>query len=195
MTCIVGIVKGNKVIIGGDRQGTDGWLGKVNRVDKKVFRKGEFIFGFTTSYRMGQLIQYKLVIPPLKEKQDIMEYMVAVFAESIRSVLKDGGFMEVNKSVESGGTFLIGFRGRLFKIESDFQVGEPFNGFYSCGCGQDLALGAMQTAIDLGIENPNRILHLGLVAAHCFSAGVGSEFDFVEIGGEDLRKDSNDEAD
>ena len=34
---------------------------------KKVFHNGEFIMGFTDSFRMGQLLQYKLQIPPQHE--------------------------------------------------------------------------------------------------------------------------------
>lgn len=180
MTCIVGIVDGKKVIIGADRQGTGGYQ-KVNRIDKKVFKKGEFVIGFTTSYRMGQLIQYKFNPPSLTEKQDLMEYMVSDFVEGIRRTLKDGGFTKIDQNEEIGGTFLVGFRGRLFQVESDFQVGESIDKFDSVGCGDRFALGAMKTSVDAGETDPKKILLNGLEAAHYFSAGVGGEFDFVEV--------------
>lgn len=55
MTCIVGLVENNKVYIGGDSAGVAG-LSLMKRADEKVFKKDEFIFGFTSSFRMGQLI-------------------------------------------------------------------------------------------------------------------------------------------
>jgi len=180
MTCIVGIVNGSNVIIGGDRRGVGSDFSKDERIDKKVFKKGEFVFGFTSSYRMGQLIRYKLSLPTILEGQDVMEYMVVNVVDSIRKVLNDGGYTEVKNNVEQGGHLLVGFRGRLFHIQSDFQVSESITKYDSTGCGEYYALGAMKTLIDLGYSDPINILESGLKAAHYFSAGVGGDFDFVE---------------
>ncbi|MGB7594580.1 MAG: hypothetical protein WBL80_03340 [Erysipelotrichaceae bacterium] len=181
MTCIVGIVKGNKVIIGADKLGvfSDSYQ-KINLADKKIFKRGEFIFGVCGSPRMAQLIQYKLDIPPLSEKQDVTNYMVSNFVENVRTTFKNGGFAEIEKNVESGGTFMVGFRGRLFVVYGDFQICESTEPYTSIGCGQRFALGAMKTAIDSGETEPMLILRKGLESAHYFSAGVGGEFDFVE---------------
>ena len=181
MTCIVGIVNGSNVIIGGDRQGLNSnSLYKSERIDNKVFKKGEFVFGFTTSYRFGQLVRYKLSIPSITEGQDVMEYMVVSVVDAIRRVLKDGGYIEVQNNVEWGGNILVGFRGRLFQIHSDFQVSEPKTRYDSVGSGREFALGAIKTLIDLGYSDPINILESGLKAAHYFNAGVGGDFDFVE---------------
>jgi hypothetical protein len=59
VTCIVGFTDGNEVSIGGDSAGVGGWDLTV-RADEKVFVLGEFVFGCTTSFRMGQLLRYKL---------------------------------------------------------------------------------------------------------------------------------------
>ncbi|XVV11230.1 hypothetical protein ACQP2X_41330 [Actinoplanes sp. CA-131856] len=59
MTCIVGITDGTTVTIGGDSAGSDGWHVAV-RSDSKVFQVGPYLMGFTTSYRMGQLLRYSL---------------------------------------------------------------------------------------------------------------------------------------
>lgn len=179
MTCIVGIVNGQKVIIGGDRQGSAGYA-KTNRIDKKVFKRGEFVFGFTSSYRMGQLIQYKMSIPKFSEGQDLMEYMVCDFVENLRSTLKGGGFTAIENNEEIGGHFLVGVRGRLFHIQGDFQVSESDDKFDSVGSGEDNALGSMKTAIDYGETDPYKILKSGLDSAHYFNAGVGGEFDYVD---------------
>lgn len=180
MTCIVGIVNGSNVIIGGDRQGLNSnSLYKSERIDNKVFKKGEFVFGFTTSYRFGQLVRYKLSIPSITEGQDVMEYMVVSVVDAIRRVLKDGGYIEVQNNVEWGWNILVGFRGRLFQIHSDFQVSEPKTRYDSVGSGREFALGAMKQSIETK-TSPLDILKDGLNTAHFFNAGVGGEFDFVE---------------
>jgi ATP-dependent protease HslVU (ClpYQ) peptidase subunit len=62
MTCIVGMVENGKVYIGGDSAGVSGFDYHI-REDQKVFQNGDMIFGFTSSFRMGQLLQYSLKIP------------------------------------------------------------------------------------------------------------------------------------
>lgn len=57
MTCIVGLVDGDRVILGGDSAGIAGWHLQL-RADEKVFRNGPYAIGFTTSFRMGQILRY-----------------------------------------------------------------------------------------------------------------------------------------
>jgi len=44
----------------------------------------------------------------------------------------------MDKGQEAGGTFLVGYRGRLFRVDSDYQVGESVNNYCAVGCGADL---------------------------------------------------------
>jgi hypothetical protein len=55
MTCIVGLRQGGKVFIGGDSAGISGWDVTV-RADPKVFLSGPYAMGFTSSFRLGQLL-------------------------------------------------------------------------------------------------------------------------------------------
>jgi len=175
MTCIVGLVKDGEVFIGGDSAGVGG-LSLAKRQDKKVFKNGEFIFGFTSSFRMGQLLRYSLTPPKNLEEKDVYQFMVVEFVNAIRECLKNGGFARKDNETESGGTFLVGYKGRLFKIMDDYQVGEVFDNFTACGCGEDIALGSMFSSKSLGEEE--RIL-LALKAASNYSAGVAEPF-YVE---------------
>ena len=52
MTCIVGLIDGRRVWMGGDSAGVSG-LDITVRADAKVFRNGDFLIGFTSSFRMG----------------------------------------------------------------------------------------------------------------------------------------------
>lgn len=173
MTCIVGRVHDGKVTLGADSIGAGGYDYTI-RKDKKLFRLGEFVIGCTTSYRMIQLIQYEMHPPAIPDDMDLHEYMVVHFIKELRRVLKDGGFAEIDQGVEKGGQFLVGIRDRLFRIDSDFQVGEGVYGLFSVGCGQNYALGAMLAGADL---------EKALQVAESCSCGVKGPFHFLTTEG------------
>jgi hypothetical protein len=61
--------------------------------------------------------------------------MSTEFVDAVRKVLKDGGFAKKDSEQEEGGVFLIGVSGRLFRLESDYQVGWTTDGYDACGFG------------------------------------------------------------
>ena len=142
MTCIVGIVHEGRVWIGGDSAGVAGHS-LTRRRDEKVFVNGDFIMGFTNSFRMGQILAYTFTPPRFHPDEDVYAFMVTDFINSVRDCFKQGGYAEKYNEAERGGTFLVGFHGRLFYIDSDYQVGESLAGFDACGSGADIALGAL----------------------------------------------------
>lgn len=176
MTCIVGIAHKGSVFIGGDSAGVSG-LDVDRRKDRKVFRNGDFIFGFTSSFRMGQLLNYALE-PPEYDETNEMKFMTTTFINAIRECLKEGGFAKREKEVEEGGTFLVGFRGKLYTVYDDYQVAENLNGIASVGCGESYAKGSLFTTANMKKPPKERIL-LALKAAEEFSGGVSSPF-FIE---------------
>lgn len=177
MTCIVGYKDNGKVYIGGDSAGVGGYDIQT-RLDKKVFVNGEFVMGFTTSFRMGQLLHYKLKVPERFPSMDVMEYMVTIFIDAVRQCLKDGGYAHKEAEVEQGGVFLVGYQGRLFRIDNDYQVGEVLEGYDSCGCGEAYALGALAALSKSDLEVEYAII-VALETAAKFSAGVRGPFNIV----------------
>jgi hypothetical protein len=176
MTCIVGLVEGGRVHLGGDSQGTGGYSKSV-RLDPKVFKRGKFVIGFTSSFRMGQVLQHKLNVPDQPEGVDDHEFMVTTFVDSVRSCFKDSGYARKEHEVEEGGTFLVGYKGKLYEIQSDYQVAIYAETYTAIGCGDDIAKGAM-FAQDPNV-NPLHRIQIALEAASRFSAGVGAPFNFV----------------
>jgi ATP-dependent protease HslVU (ClpYQ) peptidase subunit len=176
MTCIVGLVHNNKVYIGGDSAGVGG-LSLDVRSDEKVFIKGEFVMGFTSSFRMGQLLRYKLQIPYHKPDIDNYEYMVTEFVEAVRQCLKDCGYVRSYNGEEYAGTFLVGYRGELFVVENDYQVGKLAMNFHAVGCGEDIAKGSLYSTKNIN-KPEDRILE-ALAASEQFSAGVRGPFKIV----------------
>lgn len=178
MTCIVGLVENNNIYIGGDSAGVAGYS-LQKRADEKVFKKDEFVFGFTSSFRMGQLIRYKLSIPKIEEGQDIDDYIYTKFIDAVIKCFKDNEFATINNNNVRGGCFLFGFRGRLYEVDSDFQIGKQYANFAAVGCGQDLALGCMYGISENKNTNSKDKITKALEAAENYSAGVRAPFHIV----------------
>jgi ATP-dependent protease HslVU (ClpYQ) peptidase subunit len=185
MTCIVGLVHDGEVYIGGDSAGVSGYDLTV-RADAKVFRREgpdgtPWVFGFTSSFRMGQLIKYAMVLPLVPDDADLFGLMVRVFIPKLRECLREGGWLTKDKEHETGGFFLVGVKGHLFKVESDFQVAEGLGDFLAAGCGEAYALGSLyREFVPLRAERkPVTELRLALEAAEHFSAGVRRPFTIV----------------
>lgn len=173
MTCIVGLEDKGNVYIGGDSAGVSG-LSIAIRADEKVFTNGPFLMGFTSSFRMGQLLRYKLTIPKQTHDQDDYEYMVTDFIDAIRKCFADNGFGTMaDKSSNKGGTFLVGYNGTLYVIYDDFQVGADACGYNSVGCGSDIAVGSLHSTAG---KNPETRVKMALEAATFHSAGVAAPF-------------------
>lgn len=168
--------------MGGDSVGVDKEkLNADDRVDEKVFIKGNMILGFTSSFRMGQLLHYKLKIPKHTGGVPVYKYMATHFVDAVRACLKKGGFAEKENETESGGQFLVGYTGRIFNIYADYQVGERRDGFDACGCGEDYALGSLySTPPALG---PKARVEQALKAAERFSSGVRGPFTILSLPG------------
>jgi hypothetical protein len=154
MTCIVGLESGGNVYIGADSAATSG-LALCVRADTKVFRNGPFLIGFTTSFRMGQLLQFKLHPPDHPAGMSTFEFLVTLFVDRVRSCLRTGGFAKRKEEQEFAGSFLLGYRGSLYSLDSDYQVARAADGICAVGCGAHIALGALHALNYIAPLNPN----------------------------------------
>lgn len=181
MTAIAGIVHDGHVYLGGDSAGVEryGYSLAVRR-DPKVFRNGELVMGFTTSFRMGDLLRYAFTPPRIHPDDDLDKWMRTTFVNEVRRCLKEGGWAGTKDGQETSGTFLVGVRGRLFEVEGDYQVGEASEGFNAVGCGAPIALGALYAT---EVADPCDRLIVALGAAERFSAGVRGPFTTVSTKG------------
>jgi hypothetical protein len=183
MTCVVGLKHNGKVSIGADSLGSNTLMQKTVRLDEKVFKNGEMLFGFTNSFRMGQILRYSFILPDRIEGLSDMEYLVAHFVPSLIECYEVNGFLKKGEGLEySGGQFLLGYRGNLYNIDEDFQVGIPAIDYDALGCGGDIALGSLHTTgkLDKTITPAKRIT-LALEASTEHSAGVAPPFNILTI--------------
>lgn len=182
MTCIVGYIdkENRKIIMGGDSAGVAG-LDVQIRKDPKVFKNGPMIIGYTSSFRMGQLLRFKLVVPE-NFRDDVYEYMCTDFIDAVRTCLKENGYTTIKDNTEEVGTFLVGYKGRLFKIENDLQVAEVIDNYDACGCGQSYALGALKIMGNClcVFDSAHKIVELALMVATDYSGGVRPPYTILE---------------
>lgn len=170
MTCIVGFIENENVWIGGDSLGSGG-LSCSTRSDEKVFLNGEMVFGFTSSYRMGQVLRYKLNPPEQSQYKSDYEYMVTDFMDSVGNVLADANFATIENNVITIGSFLVGYNGKLYHIEDDLQVAISNKKYNACGAGEDIALGALYALNNIDMSPRERITK-ALEAATEYCAAV-----------------------
>jgi ATP-dependent protease HslVU (ClpYQ) peptidase subunit len=182
MTCIVGLVHNGITYIGGDSLGSNGYS-KTVRLDKKVFKLKDSenaILGYTSSFRMGQLLMYAKGLIDSRDEPNIdHEYLVTKFIPNVIRLFEDGE--------KTGGHFLLGYKDKLYKIESVYQVGEPIKQYDACGSGEYFALGSLYTTEGLGLTPEERI-HTALLAASEFGEGVQSPFYILNTSDNEITK-------
>ncbi len=153
MTCIVGIRHDKGVVLAGDSVGVDDGGGADMRRDPKTFAINRHVaIGYTSSFRMGQLLRYNLALPAIvdaigeKRTEDAFQWAVQEFIPACRQTFKEGGYLKENGR-EEGGCFLLAVRDRLFEVHSDFQVAEPDPQYVATGSGEPYALGALHALV------------------------------------------------
>lgn len=178
MTCIVGLVDTNgHVIIGGDSAGVGG-LDISIRTDPKVFQNGPFLMGMCGSFRMGQLLHHTFRPPVHPKGMDDYKFMVTLVMDAVRKCFKEGGYASIYMAQEIGGCFLMAYNSKLYRIDNDYQVGIPTEGYSAVGCGDQIAHGAMFATSGKGGEERIKV---ALQAAAHFSAGVRGPFILMDM--------------
>lgn len=181
MTCIVGIEAKDRVYIGADSAGVSGDICQ-EIASPKVFRKGQMVIGHTHSFRLGQALRYLLHLPRHEPGVGTEAYLVGPFVHAVRKLLKAHGMVEIQDGVEYGGSFLMGYRGKLYHVGNDFSVLRTRSGMDAIGAGRDVALGALAAlSAGKGHERPTCRAVLVVVAGLC--NGVRPPFSVKFAGG------------
>lgn len=179
MTCIAGLIdKNGKGYIASDSVGSNGHNKSVYK-NKKIFKKGNLLIGYTTSYRMGQLLEHNLTIPERKVGQLLDNYMYVDFVNAVRALFRDNGYLKVDNNTESGGTFLIITEGRIFKMEDDLCLLETSDNFDAVGSGQNFAQATLYILNKYTKLTPEKQLTEAIECASRYIATVGGEVRFL----------------
>lgn len=184
MTCIVGITNKTRVWLGADSAASDDSGSIETRKDPKIFKKGDFLIGYAGSFRIGQLLRYKFT-PPKKGRGrvDIYQYMVSEWMDALRKVVKDAGAIKVEDNLEemTGCSIMVAYKGRLFIIDEDFQVGEVTHPYAAIGSGAATALGSLYSTNKIITLKPEERIQLALEASSTFCTTVRAPFNVDSI--------------
>jgi ATP-dependent protease HslVU (ClpYQ) peptidase subunit len=178
MTCIIGLEENGKAYIGADSAAAGGWEVLSTQIPK-LFTVGKFTIGFTSSYRMGQILNYQVEFPDDTEIS-ADHYMITHFVETARLRFRELGYSKIENNQEEGGQFVVGFRSRIYTVYPDFSINRFTEGVTACGCGREYALGVM--AALKGQLQPAARIERALEIAAQFSQGVKPPFLVREVG-------------
>jgi ATP-dependent protease HslVU (ClpYQ) peptidase subunit len=177
MTCIVGLIKGSSVWLGGDRAATNGNLNRTLLKEPKVFERGHIGFGVCGLPKVLDAIQHTIEMPPYSG-EDTKGYLIAQVIPAIREGLKKLECTEEHNGQHYfHGALLIAFQGRLFEVEGNFQLIEARVNFAAVGSGAEPALGSLRSSKG----KPRERLFEALKVSAENNAGVAPPFDVIEI--------------
>jgi 20S proteasome alpha/beta subunit len=146
MTCIIGYLdtKNKRTIMVGDKIGVRSNEAYIMNDDtSKVFINGKFLIGYTTSFRMGQILE-NMSFPEQTSKQTDIEYMCTTIVDKLIETFSSNNFGESISGVQKNGEFLIAYRDKLYHMFPDFSVGLHQSKYGAVGCGAQYAMGALE---------------------------------------------------
>lgn len=173
-----------KVVMGGDTAGSSNRETSAT-IDPKVFRRGDFLIGCTTSFRMIDILKDYFKPEEREEGQDPVEYVRKVVVKHIREIFKEQGFEQNASGKNEGGTFLLAYQGILFEHQSDYSLIRTGRAHAAVGSGEPFAEGSLVTSMDVNERSEDEMLcpctrvELALKAA-CKNPFVDKPFHIME---------------
>lgn len=178
MTCIVGLVEGDRVWMGGDSAFSNMHTHELIACSNpKVFRNGAFLVGVCGSARVGDVLRYSFTPPKHPRRMDVGRFMRTVFVDAVREAFRRGGLYKKDEPEEVESCVLFGYRKKLFVLEEDLHIHEAIDDFAAVGSGGSVASGAM--VVSQGVPARKRI-RAALEAAERYTASVRRPFYVLE---------------
>lgn len=186
MTLIASLVDSDKNIhMIGDSAGIDGWHSlSIIKYPKIFIRDNKYILGYTTSFRMGQILQF-MKFPRKDTKMPFFEWTVSKFVPKLIAQFELAEY----DYKEKGCNFLIGSQGEIFEIGNDMQVySQLFNNGMAVGCAYQNFLGVL-AGLDY-FDNqftPENKLDIAIKITKRFSAGIAPPYNYLMLPYKELR--------
>ena len=176
MTVIVGIAEEGSVLLGCDSAGASPQQTEIYSIkNTKIFKAGPYALGFTTSYRLGQILRYETELPAPPPQENLDRFMATAFVESIRRTLETHSF---SRGLGDHGSILVGVHGQLFTVGAEFQVLSEATSYAVVGSGRHAAYGAL-FALEGSKNTLRQKVEIALQAAQNFTTTVREPFHFI----------------
>jgi len=182
MTTVVGLCRGGKVWIAADNQVNFGSL-RIEVPGQKVFKFADLIFGVSgDSYNQQVLLTHAGTVKRLPEMTDYRYIVAAVdtWREALNMV--EASTTDEGKRYISSGA-LIGYKGNLYILCSDFSVIPIDRGYHAIGSGGEVALGALEALRSMTTKPENLLSQvIGIAAMH--DVWTGNSYTILSDGDE-----------
>lgn len=184
MTCIIAIKNADgSITLGGDKAASSDYESRVTTMPK-IFKVGDFHFGYTTSFYMGQILQYGFSAPVRPVGISDHEYLFIHVRNALTNLFEREKFgVRDEKSIERRfGTFIIIYRGHVYEVQDNMSMLEYTDDVTVVGCGMHCALGAIyslkQHVPDMSSE---QMIRSALRSCSRVLTAVSEECDIIEI--------------
>lgn len=177
MTCIIGLVHNGRTYLGGDSAASNSYS-IITGAEPKVFTLGEFMIGMSGDPRASQLVRYNFTPPDHDPRCEDGKFICTAFVDALRKCLQAGGYAKNISGEETQDSFLLlGYRGKLYTIETNYQVIEEAADFTAIGSGAMVARGAMFAGAKL---KPRDRITTALEAAALYVPSVRGPFTVID---------------
>lgn len=181
MTCIIGIECVDGAIIAGDYLGSNGFT-KDHVTQSKISSHSGMLFGYTSTFRFGQIIECCMddntLYPPTDSGQTY-SWLIRNFVPKVQKSLKDAEYV-----VKSGANAIIVVNKQVWELQDDLSVIRSESGITSVGSGVYHALASVGTQIKLLDKKPTvkecePILKLAYEVISEHVTSVSTKFNFL----------------
>ena len=161
MTTIVGLVKGDTVVLGADAQVTDQNRRHKHKYMEKITKNNGYLIAGSGDTQACDILQHIFVppTPTANERKNLYKFMITKFVPAMRECLDENDYKTDPSDKESGFSMLIAYDGELFDIGDDFSVILNDDGIYGVGVGFAYAVGALyagatvEEALEIAAKN------------------------------------------
>lgn len=184
MTVVLAETEGRSIIFAADSAGAKG--DEIYTIGlPKVFALGPYLFGYTGSYRIGQILRHYVELPDPPEihpERFLVREAVPILRQAVNdqgAALHGPGFLGEKTAI------LVAFHGRIWCIGTDLTV-LPETSYAAIGSGRLRAYGALHALNAAGVEPARKRLELTLAATAEYTANVRPPWHFASVGPADL---------
>lgn len=184
MTCIVGLECLDGAVIAGDYCGSDGFTYQTV-VPSKVFKHSQMLYGYTSTFRFGQIIEHILddnTLYPPTEPEQTYRWLVKTFVPKIRQVFKNEDY-----SIERGCNAVLVVNGQVWELQNDLSVLRNDAGLVVVGSGVYHAQSSILTQLLIHHRNTKptmdeaeKIIELAYNVTASFVSSVSSKVEMIK---------------
>jgi len=171
MSCVIGLVTKDGVIVGWDTAASDGNViiqnsfpkviirdvGLLPKSDKKPQAQRKIGIGISGSVKYGHAVAHFLEVPEHDLGDSAHEYVIKKFVPAFRKALAEESGKSSVSCDDTTSCLLVAFMGRVFFMDQDLSPVENTAGYDSIGSGREIALGSLHTSGVLDIEDVARV--------------------------------------